>query len=373
MARRGENIRKRKDGRWEGRYIENINGIKKTHSVYAKTYKEVRKKLLAAKEANEEKLQKQTIKYSEESKTLTISDVAKEWLEEVMKNRKYATYIKYKNICSKHIIPILGNMTLYNLSAEQVSNAFQMDLSESIQKSIHCVWHQLMIYGNEKYGTNLIYYNRKKLVPKSDPVKILDVSEQKKLLQFLYQDLDYSKLGILICLSTGLRLGEICALQWSDIDFEAKLLHVNRTVQRLNSPDSAQTKTELIESAPKTICSKREIPISEHLYVLLKNYKTTDKYILNGQNPMDPRTYQKRFHAYLKQANLRDTHFHTLRHTFATNCIIAGADVKSVSEMLGHSDVKITLNRYVHPSIDTKRSHLNLLDSIYGQYLGQVS
>lgn len=88
---------------------------------------------------------------------------------------------------------------------------------------------------------------------------------------------------------------------------------------------------------------------------------------------MEPRTYQKRFHAYLEKAGIGDTNFHTLRHTFATNCIGAGADVKSVSEILGHSDVKITLNRYVHPSLDMKRGHLNSLDSIYGQYMGQVS
>lgn len=372
MARRGENIRKRKDGRWEGRYTEYVAGEKRSKSVYAKTYKEIRQKLMTAKKNISSSKIRHDVTLTEENKQLTISKVSSLWLDEVMKKKKHSTYVKYRNICNKYILPVLGSLTLYNLSTNALTDIFSSELSESMQKSIYCVLNQIMVYGNEHYGTEIIHYNKKKVVSKTDPVKILNTSEQRELLCSLYQDMDYSKLGILICLSTGLRLGEVCALQWNDIDMDAKILHVNRTVQRI-SIDNAEHKTQLLESTPKTPCSKREIPLSEHLYNLLKKYKNEDKYVVNGDYPMEPRTYQKRLHVYLKQAGILDAHFHTLRHTFATNCISAGADVKSVSEILGHSDVRITLNRYVHPSMDTKRDHLNSLDSIYGQYLGQVS
>ena len=182
--------------------------------------------------------------------------------------------------------------------------------------------------------------------------------------------MDIYKLGIYICLFTGLRLGELCALKWSDLDMNLKLLHVNSTVQRIRVSDK-QTKTCLIETPPKSFCSKREIPISDQLYQFLKEFHCQDKNVLNGKAPMEPRTMQNKFKKYLKLSGIRDTNFHTLRHTFATNCIQMGADVKSVSEVLGHSDVKITLNRYVHPSMETKRSYLNALSDISGQKSGQ--
>jgi integrase len=126
-------------------------------------------------------------------------------------------------------------------------------------------------------------------------------------------------------------------------------------------------KTQLVESAPKSFYSKREIPLSDQLYALLIKFKSSKTYLVNGDHPMDPRSYQYKFKQYLKKAGLADWNFHVLRHTFATNCIDNGADVKCVSELLGHADVKITLNRYVHPSMDTKRKQMNALSSAYGK------
>lgn len=152
---------------------------------------------------------------------------------------------------------------------------------------------------------------------------------------------------------------------------EQMLLHVNRTVQRIETKNGA-TKTALLETTPKSTFSFREIPISIMLASLLLRFKKEgQEYVLCADKPMEPRTYQNRFKAYLRASDCREHNFHTLRHTFATNCIDNGMDIKSLSEILGHSDMQITLNRYVHPTMDTKRRYINTLSTIYSQFCGQ--
>lgn len=205
---------------------------------------------------------------------------------------------------------------------------------------------------------------------RNKPVIVLTRKEQMKLLSVLKQDIDPFKTAIALSLYTGLRLGEICALKWTDIDAENRLVTVNRTVQRLKL-DGHRSKTILLETDPKSEYSKREIPLSNTVFALLTQFSGKKEYIFGGGKPMDPRTMQNHFKRLLQSAGLPDRNFHILRHTFATNCIEGGTDVKSLSEILGHSDVQITLNRYVHPSMDTKRKYMDVLSLFYGQIYGQ--
>ena len=204
----------------------------------------------------------------------------------------------------------------------------------------------------------------------SKPVEILNHTEQATLFRFLHHNMCRYKLGVIICFSTGLRLGEICALKWSDIDIDEKLLRVNRTVQRIAVPGQ-DTKTSLLEGTPKSIFSQREIPLSDDLIDLLFPFYGKGEYVVGIRKPVEPRNYQYHFRKFLSASGIGKKNFHITRHTFATNCINNGTDVKSLSEILGHSDVSITLNRYVHPTLATKRQHMNSLSSIYGQFLGQ--
>lgn len=365
MARRGENIRKRKDGRWEGRFVREKDGIKSYHSVYAKTYSGVKQKLSAAKN--------QEIKNAgSPSSKQTLNDISKMWLAEVESCRKYSTYRKYKDIYEYYIEKPLGGQTIEELAPEKVAKILPFELSGSTHNSIYCVLNQIIYYGACHYGSPLVKIQRVSTYKKANHVQILTHPEQKKLLKYLYQNMDSYKLGIVICLSTGLRLGEICALRWEDIDIYNKCLHVQRTIQRVRE-EGTEKKTRLLEGSPKTQSSKRQIPVSDHLLAVMLPYRCTHGYVVNGSEPMDPRTYQNKYQSYLRDADLPKTHFHVLRHTFATNCIENGADVKSVSEILGHSTVNITLNKYVHPTMDTKRNHLNSLSAIYGQIVGQTS
>lgn len=366
MPRKGENIRKRKDGRWEGRYVVKIDNTSKIRSVYASTYTEVKKKLAKAKIENPAYVSTFEIR-------IILNEAAENWLKEIHHTKKASTYTKYKLIYNNYIREKIGSKVIGDINFEMIEEIYQRVPSESSKKSIRCVLNQIFYYIQFRYKVPVVPLQKLKCRKEIVPVKIFNISEQARLIQHLYQDMDIYKFGILLCLHTGLRLGEICSLKWEDIDFSTKSLHISRTVQRLPQEDGAE-KTVLVEDKPKTNCSVREIPISEEIYEFLLKFKTSEtNYIFKHDRPLDPRTYQYKLKRYLCEAGVENHGFHTLRHTFATNCINSGADIKSVSEILGHSDVRITLNRYVHPSMEVKRNHLNQLDSIYGQYRGQNS
>ena len=191
------------------------------------------------------------------------------------------------------------------------------------------------------------------------------------MMSYLLKDIDNYKLGIFICMLTGLRLGEICALKTSDIDLQKRTLSVNSTVQRI-SVENQVHKTELMISEPKTKSSKRVIPICDLLYKVLCEHMSSGTFVISGNNVMEPRTYQYYFKKMQLSLAIQPTNFHTLRHTFATNCRENGMDAKCLSEILGHSDVKITLNKYVHPSYEQKLKQINALAFNYGQNHGQI-
>ena len=166
----------------------------------------------------------------------------------------------------------------------------------------------------------------------------------------------------------GLRIGELCALQWSDIDVDNGIMKISKTMQRLqNLSNTNSKKTDVVISSPKSDSSSRIIPIPEFLQILFKQYKTNDidAYFLTGTSErfIEPRTYQYYFKKVLKENNIEQTNYHILRHTFATRCIENGFDIKSLSEILGHSSVKITLDRYVHSSMDLKRKNMLRISS----------
>lgn len=374
MSRRGENIRKRKDGRWEGRYraYDGASGTYHPRSVYARTYTEVKAKLADAKLQNQKKESLPIVPAQQENGEVTFGNAAAFWLRDISASKKHSTYVKYSSIYRKYLKSSLAEIPLNEITSDQIKGLFSSNgqISGSLYKSIYCVINQVFGYAEENFHITALKVPHKKSRPSIKPVEILNRAEQVQLLRFLYEDMDIYKLGVVLCMSTGLRLGEVCALKWSDIDLEEKLLYINRTVQRI-AADGYTTKTVLMESEPKSIFSKREIPLSDGLLALLQSFCKTKGYVVSGDRPAEPRTYQKRFQRYLEQAGIKKTNFHILRHTFATNCIDAGTDVKSLSEILGHANVNITLDRYVHPNIDTKRQHLNSLSAIYGQYVGQ--
>lgn len=375
MPRHGENIRKRADGRWEGRYIVNHPEKGKIQqSIYGKTYSEVKRRKnqalggavsLMAVSAGQKLIPNGT--------DILFETVTAEWFEKIKNTRKHATYIKYCYIYETYLLDILEKRLLSDAATDYFQNMLirrTADCSESIRKSIYSVLSGILSHGVENHHMTPIRLKRKMPSRAKKKLDIYTQREQTILLRYLYENMDVRKMGIILCLSTGLRLGEICSLRWIDIDFQNKVLFVNRTVQRI-VVNNQETKTALYVGAPKTSCSQREIPLSDESLLLLSRFKHHGAYVLNDAAPLEPRTYQYQFEKFQRQAGIDCKNFHVLRHTFATNCIGNGVDVKSLSEILGHSNVQITLNRYVHPSLDTKRQYMNHISSVYGQIVGQ--
>lgn len=197
-------------------------------------------------------------------------------------------------------------------------------------------------------------------------------AEQATLEKFLFAHPEPLELGILIALYGGLRIGEICALQWKDFHFDSGTIHVTKTMLRIqNVTSNCQKKTKILISRPKTESSNRIVPLPSFLMSFLKRYRMEpDVYILTGTRSfLEPRMCLDKYKQILNQVHLKPFTFHALRHTFATRCVESEFDIKSLSEILGHANVNTTLQRYVHPSIDLKKEQMNRLEKI--SILGQ--
>jgi len=362
MARRGYNIYHRKDGRWEGRYKNGFkaDGSIKYSSIYGKSYSEVRDSL------NKKKLE---VKENTVSCKVTFGEITALWLKNIQLSVKESTYANYMLKVEKHIMPTLKHISYDKLTAD-ILNSFVNEkisggLSSKYVSDISAVIRSICKFAHKQYN----YSDKSELIimPKkqqSKEKKLLNADEQNRLNSYLMNNPSNSNVGILLSAATGIRIGELCALRWSDIDFEKRIITINATVQRIKNFEG-NTATKVIITLPKSQTSAREIPIPDFLYPLLKNICTEqDDYILSGTKKItEPRTMQYRFKSILKKLDLPDVNFHSLRHIFATKCIAVGFDIKTLSEVLGHSSVEITLNRYVHSSLDRKIECMKLLSA----------
>lgn len=374
MSKHGENIWKRKDGRWEARYIKGRapEGKAIYGSVYAKSYSEVKQKQKDVIDS----LSKKTCSILFPAKTL--ESVIKEFLTEHRFHVKTSTYARYIEITDKHLIPDLGSISISDFTQDVGNNYVQRLLSDGkfkgvglAPKTIKDIISVLKLV--LKYAEDKNYRSPTPIVfslPKADhsQIQIFSQSQIKCLEALVCSTSDTYKFGVYLCMYTGLRLGEICALQWKDVDCINSTISVNKTILRVkNVSNTARKKTELLINSPKTPSSRRLIPLPESLSRMLKNLKeecsaSENAYVLTGaSNFIEPRNYYRRYKCYLRSCNLENFNFHALRHTFATRCIEAGVDPKVLSEILGHASVRITLDRYVHPSLEVKRNSMERL------------
>ena len=367
MARRGENIYKRKDGRWEGRYIKGKNSKGKTMYgyVYSKTYNDVKEKLTKAK--NDCK-----VFFLSENATSALSEFAMEWLESVRNSCKPSTYVKYRNTVVKHILPELGNYQLHQIETKVINtfchNKLQScALSPKTVKDILSVIKLIIKFAKIFDVRCSCDFESVSIKPSKLAVKGLTSVQTRRIKDFLTNNINYVNIGILISFYTGVRIGELCALKFSDISFETNTMHIDKTMQRIQNFKGDKNKTDILISSPKSECSIREIPVPQFILdLIIENglYKR-DAYLLTGEVDrfIEPRTLENKFKKIASICNIGNVTFHMIRHTFASNCIEVGVDVKSLSEILGHSSVNITLNRYVHSSMEIKKMNMEKLYS----------
>lgn len=354
MPKKGTNIYKRKDGRWEARYINAISsdGKKKYGSVYGKTYREAREKQLNC-------LQNLQMINQSTSNT-TMSDLLNEWLQSIEHTVKQSTYQKYESIIRNHInTHMFSDFEVKYITSSTISH-FANDKLQSGKLSAKTVNDIIIVIGLVlSYAEQVYNFPKPKInyfrEPKSE-MRVLSVAEQQILEKYLNEDVNLYKLVIMLALYTGIRIGELCALQWEDITNEK--IVINKTLHRIKDGN----KTVLKITEPKTKTSNRVIPLPQFLIPKLSQFRNTGSVLKNRNGKaVEPRLMQLTFEKYINDCGLSKTNFHSLRHTFATRCIEAGFDIKSLSEILGHTDVKTTLNKYVHSSMKQKQKNMELL------------
>lgn len=364
---KGENIFKRKDGRWEARYVKGRDHAGKIRYgfCYGKTYAEAKAKVTEAKSRvlnGEDQKSAGTAK--------KFSSYCDCWLELRSTQLKISSYVKYQNCIQNHIKPFLGELRLQDITTEKISAFSKYLLDEkglsikSVRDILSCTRSIISYINREAEGllsrVEVIY--PREMVRE---IRVLTEQEESDLVLYLAKELDFGRFAVYLALRTGMRIGEICALRWKDISLSKEIISVNSTVQRIKNTDpSGNSKTLLMLGSPKSGKSRRTIPLMSDIAALCRQFYQDDPecFVLTGnERCMEPRRLQRYLKKYARECNIEGIHFHTLRHTFATRCIEVGFDVKTLSEILGHASISVTLERYVHPSLDLKKENMKRL------------
>ena len=306
-----------------------------------------------------------------EQKT-TFSKVAELWKADKKQYVKKSTYAAYALLIQSHLLPELGEQDEISEESVQsvVNQKLESGLSQKTVRDILVVLKMILRFGAKRgywpsRQIDIIFPTERE----RQDIEVLTLANQRQLMSYVKEHFTFLNLGIFICLNAGLRIGEVCALQWDDIDVAAGVIRVSKTIQRIYLVDGQEKYTELIIDRPKTKNSIREIPMTRDLLALVRPLKKIvrgDFYVLtNAAEPTEPRTYRTYFNKLQQQLGLPKMRFHGLRHSFATRCIESKCDYKTVSVLLGHSNISTTLNLYVHPNLEQKKKCIDTMGKMF--------
>lgn len=291
-----------------------------------------------------------------------ISEIISLWKTDKKQYVKKSSFSAYMLLIENHLLPSFGEMTTIEETNIQsfVFEKLEEGLSQKTIKDILIVLKMILKFGAKnkmfEYQQFEIQYPTER---EKYQIEVLSKTHQKKIMHYIKEHFTFKNLGIYICLSTGIRIGEICALTWEDIDTESGVINIGKTIQRIYIIEDDKRHTELILDSPKTKNSIREIPMSKELVRMLKPIKkvvNNSFFVLtNDSKPTEPRTYRNYYKNLMKELDIPELKFHGLRHSFATRCIESNCDYKTVSVLLGHSNISTTLNLYVHPNMEQKK------------------
>ena len=292
----------------------------------------------------------------------SLSEIAKLWRADKKQYVKKSSYAAYMLLIENHLLPVFGNCQVIEEAQVQtfVLQKLEQGLSQKTIKDMLIVLKMILKFGaKNKWMTYNPFDIQFPTERESHQLEVLSRTNQKKIMNYIQDHFTFRNLGVYICLSSGMRIGEICALTWEDIDVNTGIISVRRTIQRIYTVEDGTRKTELVLDTPKTKNSMRDIPISRDLLRILKPIKkvvNNSFYVLtNGAKPTEPRTYRSYYELLMQELEMPKLKFHGLRHSFATRCIESKCDYKAVSVLLGHSNISTTLNLYVHPNMEQKK------------------
>lgn len=292
----------------------------------------------------------------------TFEEIVVLWQADKKQYVKRSTYAAYSLLISNHLLPSFSGINDVTESFVQdfVFAKLEAGLSKKSVKDILIVLKMIL-----KYAVKQGYMKHREIDVKfptdreKQEIEVLSRTNQKQLMEYVQSHFTFMNLGIYICLCAGLRIGEVCALSWDDLDIDSGVINISKTIQRIYVIDGKEKHTELIIDTPKSKNSIREIPIAKDLLKLIKPFKKVVNgsfYILtNSVQPTEPRTYRNYYNRLMETLDIPRLKFHGLRHSFATRCIEAGCDYKTVSVLLGHSNISTTLDLYVHPNMEQKK------------------
>ena len=312
------------------------------------------------------------------SKTITkmkFSELAAQWILSVSHGVKESTLAHYRYTLERYLLPVFGSDRLSDLDEQRLEQGILQVMRASSSRECLTMLRRICKYAAHLHLMRTVEVFVK--LPQMEPcqTKPFSAQEQTALREFVLADPTPRKVGLLLQMQLGLRIGEVCGLQWGDFDLKANVLTVRRTVSRIYCGIGC---TKIVVQTPKTKSSGREIPIPYDLAALLRKLRgsaSPDTWFLSGgtERPVEPRCYRKSIRGYLRRAGVRRVHPHALRHTFATTCLQSGCDIKTLSEILGHADANVTLKRYVHSDMKRKKSEMQrVFSAVWKKYPAQL-
>ncbi len=298
------------------------------------------------------------------------------WLKKKKFEIKDSTYCNYANLLKNQIIPVMGDIKLKDLNGEILQLFIykaqsENNLATKTTKDCLGVIKQIITEGQEEGVIPLFVYGKRKLKFKKqenieNTKKVYTEDEYKKIINEILKEINYTKIGILLGIYTGMRIGELCALQFQDIDYTNNIITINKTLQRIYDPTNDLEPSRIVITSTKTSNSTRTVPITNEIAKILKKLDTgKENYITTGKKKYtEPRTFRKKYQSFMEKINIEPLKFHSLRHTFASINIENGADIKTISSILGHSDIDTTLKIYTHTSEKSKEKAINKFEKL---------
>lgn len=291
-----------------------------------------------------------------------FDEIAALWLNDKKLYVKRSTYAVYSLMVVNHLGPAFGREV--DVTEEMVQDFVLRKLDAGLsRKTVKDILVVLMMI--RRYAVKNGYMQHREIDVRfptereKAEVAVLSRSRQRRIMEYVHTYPTHMNLGIYICLCAGLRIGEVCALKWEDIDLSAGVINVTKTLQRIYIVEDGQKHTEVIIGTPKTATSIRRIPLPSELRKMIRPFMAsadrTGYVLTNSSHPTEPRTYRNYYKKLLRKLDMPDLKFHGLRHSFATRCIESHCDYKTVSALLGHSSISTTLNLYVHPNMEQKQ------------------